>query len=244
MTGLDAQFGDDWRIGLAGGYTNADLSIDDRASSVQIGTYSLGLYAGRSFGPINVRLGGAYSWSDVDMDRVAAFPGFANALSSSYDAQTAQVFGEVGYGFTWNEIALEPFAGLAYVHLDTDAVNEVGGAAALNVQSASNDIFYSTLGLRIGTSWALGNDVVLMPRLMLAWQHAYGDVDPASTMAFNSTGAAFSVTGAPLARDAALIEVGADWMIGANAKLGLSYQGTWSDSVTDNAVTGSFSWSF
>ncbi|HQS11218.1 MAG TPA: autotransporter domain-containing protein [Xanthobacteraceae bacterium] len=162
----------------------------------------------------------------------------------SYSAQTAQMFGELGYGFSWNAFALEPFAGLSYVHLNTGSANEIGGAAALRLNSASADLTYSTLGLRIGTTWALDNGIILVPRMMLAWQHAYGDLAPAANLAFSTTGIDFSVTGAALARDAALVELGADWKLSDSVKLGVSYRGTVSNVVQDNAVTGVFSWSF
>lgn len=178
------------------------------------------------------------------MARTVLFPGFSNALTSSYGAQTAQVFGEVGYGFTWQGLALEPFAGLTYVHLNTGSAQEIGGAAALSLQSSTADITYATLGLRLGTNWALGNGTTLMPRMMIGWQHAFGDLDPAAYLAFTSTGANFNVTGAPLARNAALLELGADWKLSESIKLGVSYRGTLSNTVQDNAVTGSFTWSF
>jgi outer membrane autotransporter protein len=79
---------------------------------------------------------------------------------------------------------------------------------------------------------------------MIAWQHAFGDLDPATSVYFSTTGAGFSVTGAPLASDAALVALGLDLRITDRARLGIAYQGTLSGSLQDNAATGHFSWNF
>jgi outer membrane autotransporter protein len=57
----------------------------------------------------------------------------------SWIAGTGQVFGEVGFGTAIQSVAVEPFAGLAYVHLDTAGFNESGGASALSAPGASQD---------------------------------------------------------------------------------------------------------
>ncbi|MPZ12782.1 MAG: hypothetical protein GEU89_21695, partial [Kiloniellaceae bacterium] len=49
------------------------------------------------------------------------------------------------------------------------------------------------------------------PRLSAAWQHGFGDLTPAASLAFaGTTNADFTVTGVPLARDSAVIDAGLD----------------------------------
>jgi hypothetical protein len=43
-----------------------------------------------------------------------------------------------------------------------------------------------------------------------AWQRTLGTVNPTESLAFQSTGAGFTISGLPLARDAALLESGID----------------------------------
>jgi uncharacterized protein with beta-barrel porin domain len=81
---------------------------------------------------------------------------------------------------------------------------------------------------------------LLTPHASVAWQHAIGDIDPTRSLAFASGGAAFSVLGAPLARDSALIDAGLALKLSAESTLGLAYSGQLADSVIDNAVTGRF----
>ena len=139
---------------------------------------------------------------------------------------------------------IEPFAGLAWVHTDTDAFSERGGAATLRGASADRNAGYSTLGLRVATSFVTPSGAVLSPRASVAWQHTFGDVIATQNLAFLSTGAGFSVSGAPLARDVAVVEAGLDWAISPAAHLGVFYTGTIGSDARDHAVKGKLTWSF
>ena len=142
-------------------------------------------------------------------------------------------------------VAVEPFAGLAWVHLQTDDFTEKGGAAALTASSSSSDVGYTTLGLRLATNWVLQNGMVLMPRASLAWQYGFGDLTPTAALAFaDATAMNFTVAGAPIAKNAALIDAGVDLRISSRARLGLSYFGQLSEDAQESAVRGNFTWSF
>jgi outer membrane autotransporter protein len=90
----------------------------------------------------------------------------------------------------------------------------------------------------------LANGTVLVPRGMLQWQHAFGDVTPTTALAFQGTGAGFSVAGIPIARDTALVEAGFDWRFAPQAKLGAFYQGELAAHAQTHAVKGAFTWDF
>ena len=243
LTGVDRRFGD-WRLGVAGGASHASLNVDARASSATIDTATLAGYAGGMLGGFNVRTGAAYSWSSVDTTRSIAFPGFADRTTARYDAATAQVFGEVGYGMRFGGFAVEPFAGLAWVNVHTDSFAEAGGGAALNGASNDENVGYSSIGVRAATAFTLMNGTVLVPRAAVAWEHAFGDVNPTATLAFQGAVGSFGITGTPLARDAAVVEAGLDWRVRPNIKLGVSYFGEFGDKVSDNAAKGMFTWNF
>ncbi len=243
FTGLDRRFGD-WRAGLAAGYTNSNLSVSARASSAKIDTGHVGAYAGRSFGSWNLRTGVDAGFSTVSSNRLIVFPGFSDTANAHYGATTAQVFGELGYGLVFGNVAVEPFAGLAWVHLATDGFAETGGLAALNVASANQDVGYSTLGARFATSYRLSNGMLLTPRASAAWEHAFDNVVPAASLAFQSLGTAFTIAGVPLARDAAVVDAGLDLRVTPQVTVGLSYFGQLANSAQDHSVKGSFSWRF
>ena len=207
FSGVDSRFGPNWLGGIAGGYTNASVSDSDRTNSASIETAHLAGYVAANYGPWNLRAAAATSFSTLGTNRSIAFPGFFDTATAHYGATTTQIFGEVSYGVTFGQIAAEPFGGLAFVHLDTDSFAETGGIAAL-CGSGSSDIGYSTLGGRTATNYVLPNGLVLTPRASAAWQHAFGSVTPTEALAFQSTGAPFTIAGLPLARDTALVESG------------------------------------
>jgi uncharacterized protein with beta-barrel porin domain len=70
---------------------------------------------------------------------------------------------------------------------------------------------------------------------MLGWRHAFGDVVPTSTHRFLG-GEAFRVEGAALARDAAVVEAGADFTFRRGGVASVTYGGQFGDGVTDQRI--------
>jgi subtilase-type serine protease len=242
IAGFDARFGN-WRGGLAAGYTNSHNNTDDRGGA-NVETGHIAAYGGWNLGAFNLRGGGAYAFHSIDASRTIAFPGFFDRATAHYEGGTGQVFGEASYALTLGRVALEPFAGAAWVHLRTDAFNEVGGLAALNVAANKFEVGYSTIGARAASMIPLNDNMILVPRVSAAWQHAFDNLTPAAAVAFQSTGTSFTVFGVPIARDGLLSEAGLDLYIGRNAVLGLSYVGQFATQVQDHAAKGKFSWKF
>ncbi|HEX7921922.1 MAG TPA: autotransporter-associated beta strand repeat-containing protein [Bradyrhizobium sp.] len=246
FSGVDRRFAPNWIAGIAGGYTSSSLRIGDRSSSADIETAHLAGYVGASYGAFNLRGGAGASFSTLDTSRSIIFPGFLDSARARYDATTAQAFGEVGYGVNLGKVAVEPFAGLAWAHLDTDGFAETGGsgAAALRGAGGNQDVGYSSLGARIATSFALTGGMQLTPRASVAWQYAFGDVTPTAALAFQNLGTGFTVAGVPLARNAALVEGGLDLRVTPQASVGIAYVGQLADRVQDHSIKASFSWKF
>ena len=246
ITGIDRRFGANWIAGLAAGYSNSSLNVDARASSANIDTAMASAYAGASYGPWNLRSGVGFAWNSIGTSRTIAFPGFMDSATTRYGALTSQAFGEVGYARAFGGLAIEPFAGLAYVHLDTEgfAENGPGLGAALAGQSSNANVGYSSLGVRFAETFALANGMSLVPHLSASWQHAYGDVTPGRTLAFVNPALTFSISGVPLSRDAAVINAGLDLQLNARARLGISYLGNIGANARDQAAKGTFNWSF
>jgi outer membrane autotransporter protein len=130
------------------------------------------------------------------------------------------------------------------VRTATDSFAENGGVAALSVNSASENVGYSSFGLRAAALMWLADGMALIPRASFAWQHAFGDVNPTVGVAFQSTGAAFNTAGVPIARDAALVDAGLHLRLNAYTKFGIAYQGQLSTSTQIHALTGRFTLNF
>lgn len=221
--GIDVPVGA-WRLGVLAGYSHTSYKVSERSSDGSNDAYQLGVYGGTQWGPLGFRAGAVYGWNNIETKRRVVFPAFNETLSARYDAATAQAFGELGYRIDLAPAAFEPFANLAYVHLNADRFAETGGTtAALTGAKGSADTVFSTLGVRASTDFALAETKVNLYG-MLGWQHAFDDVTQTSNLTFNN-GSSFTISGAPLAKDALAVETGFDIAVSPNATLGASYSG-------------------
>ncbi|MEM8644451.1 MAG: autotransporter domain-containing protein, partial [Pseudomonadota bacterium] len=244
ISGMDADVWHGWRVGIATGASFSDVSIDQRFSGANTKTYHLGGYVNGDLGGLALRGGGLWAWSEIETSRAVVFPNFYERQKADYDADTGQLFGEIAYPTQIGGIDLEPFAGLAYVSVESSGFKEKGGPeASLRTSGFDQDVGYTTVGLRAATTMMWGN-MAVTPRIEAAWLHAFDDVTPGVDLAFASTGIGFNVDGVPLAKDSALLDLGADFAISDRLTAGVSYQGQYADSVSDNAVKGRLTWLF
>ena len=228
--GADKEIGETWRVGMFGGYTDADFDVDTPRASGSASSYHLGMYGAANWGNLGFRTGLAYSRTDIDTQRSVAFHDFSEHLRGSYHADTIQAFGELGYKFDLGDAALEPFVNLAYVSVDTDSWKESGGEAALNSSGGDQSNGVSTLGVRgsaeIGPDFALWGSV--------GWQHVIGSVAPKTRMAFNGGSDTFTIYGAAMDRDVALIQAGGTYQLSPKSSIGLGYRGAVGSNTSDH----------
>lgn len=244
MLGADTRI-ENWIVGAALGYTRSSADVSDLSSSLDADSQLLGIYAGTAAGPISLRFGGSYAFSQIDAERTIFLADTSEKATTNYDARTAQAFAEIGYGVAVRNVALEPFAGLAWVDVDTDGFTESGADAGLTGSSSASSVGYGTIGVRAATNVALSNGKVLSTRASLAWQNAFGDLTPNQDFAFLSApGTGFTVAGVPLAENTALVEIGADLAINSQAGVGISYIGQYGDDVSYSAVKADVTWRF
>ena len=108
--------------------------------------------------------------------------------------------------------------------------------------SDSTNVTFTTLGLRGEHNLALGTGDAIL-RGMIGWRHAFGDTTPLSTHAF-SAGTAFTIAGAPIARNSAVIEAGLDLNPTPNATFSLSYIGQLASGAQDHGLKANFAMRF
>lgn len=238
VIGGDAAVGAGWRLGGALGYTNSRSRTSDRASSADVDSYSVTLYGGRAFeagvGRINLSLGAAYTWHDVDTRRSTAAAGLDQTLKAGYGASTGQVFGELGYAVPLNDrVTLEPFVGANFSDLRTRGFSESGGDAALRGESGRSRVTTTTLGLHARSDFESAGARGAVQGT-LGWRHAFGDRKPLSTMSFVQGGDAFSVTGAPVAQDAVVVELGVGIDVSKRTTVSALYGGQFGDGNRQN----------
>ncbi|MFP2388291.1 autotransporter outer membrane beta-barrel domain-containing protein [Enterobacter ludwigii] len=227
------------RVGGYFGYSRGDYDVDSRRSSTDTDNYHLGLYAAGQQNAFSLRGALGYTWHKIEGERNVDFSGFSDRLKSDYDANSLLAFTEAGYRFGQPAMNVEPFINLSWIRLHTDSFREDGGAAALSVRNETMNTFYSTLGMRGVTE--LPKNVNLYGSL--GWQHAYGDKNTSSRMAFAGSDA-FITQGQAVDEDVMVGDIGVSVQLSRAATLDVGYQGQLGQDTRINSVNANLRWSF
>jgi outer membrane autotransporter protein len=206
-----------------------------------VDSYHIAGYAGLRQGAFGLQGGAVYSWNTLGSTRNVAFPGFAQSVTANYDAGTTQMFGEFNYRFLVDKTWLQAFAAFNYIHHETDAFQETGGAAALSVASNSDNVTFTTLGGRSVAVLGQLNDLTFVGRGTVGWRHAFGDVDPKIVASFVGS-LPFNVAGTPIATDAVVGEAALDMNYRANMTFGVAWSGQFGNHADENQVRGQFTY--
>lgn len=208
---------------LSAGIGNSDFRLDGRNDRAKIDSKYLAaqvIYGAES--GLHGSLGLSYAWHDVDTTRTVAFAPLAQTLTSNRDADTLQIFGEVGYDLAMGKAAVTPFARLAHVRTASDAFIEAGGNAALAVADTKQETTFFSLGARARLN---AGEPGFQPYASAAWNRAFDDRAGVNPSAFASGGGtAFAIVGSLIPKDSAEVEAGFDYRAGAFS-IGAAYTG-------------------
>jgi subtilase-type serine protease len=245
LAGVDGALDEQTRIGLVTGYSDSSLSMGSGThSSAKVDSYHLGAYAGHDIGAWRLSTGAAYSWHRGDVKRDLQYGEVSAKQKAKVDASTTQVFGEAAYQLHLQPLALEPFANLAYVHVDTEGFTEKGDAAALKSSGDQRDAVLSTLGVRAIKTFNLSPAQSLDVSGHLGWQHSLSDIDAEQHLRFASGGTPYRVESSALVRDAALVGVQASLALSRDVRVNLDYNGQLASREKLHGVGLSLNWQF
>lgn len=239
--GGDLALGETARVGAALGQENSKVKAHGRHSNAETESLHVALYGGVALGPVELKAGVAYSDVDVTTKRNVWVQSVESRNAAKYDAEVTQAFLEAGHTF-WagSRASLMPYLNVAYVHVKTDGATENASPSSLRVKGESDDVTYTTLGLR--SQLELKGGLNLYGDL--AWQHAFGDVDTESWNRFVAGGDAFKARGVPLAENSIVIGLGLNWDLSKKSHLSVGYQGQLGDDVTDHSAHLRFNYRF
>jgi fibronectin-binding autotransporter adhesin len=241
MGGVDAVPIEDLTLGVAAAYTSNHAG--ERVSTATGDRTHVAAYGGWRDGALALRLGGDYGWGTTHVVRTVTFPGFSDTLNARQRMHIVQGFGEAAYDDVWGPLALEPFAGLAYVDVGFGAFAETAGAAALQGAANNANQIYSTLGLRLAYE-SEPQALQITPRALLAWEHAFEALRPEDFLVFEDTGKGFNTLGVPSDRDAANVEFGFDVAVAPGGVFSLYYEGLFAARTRDHTLRVNFSWNY
>ncbi|MGY5409145.1 autotransporter domain-containing protein [Alcaligenes nematophilus] len=218
-----------WRMGASLGYLENRIKLDDRRQTSRSNSYSAALYGTQAWemgsGSLSLLAGGAYTRHSLDSERSISVHQY-ETLKADYKAHSIQAFAQLGYRMPVSpRFSVEPYASVNWHQLHHGSFSESGGQAALRGDSQRQNLSTVTLGLR-GTTELDLSKTTLSLSAGLGWRHALGDTTPERELAFAALpGSNFHISGAPIAKNAAVAELGAELKAGKSTSFGLNYQG-------------------
>jgi outer membrane autotransporter protein len=147
---------------------------------------------------------------------------------------------------------LMPFTGVAVQALRQDGYREsttngatgLPGILGLSYQAETTTSVRSFLGGQATTTLRLGERLRVSPRLRIAWAHEFTNDRQVNASFLAIPGAAFTVSGARPARDAAIVGAGVDVALGRNVAVFAQFDGDIAAGASAYAGSGGvrFSW--
>jgi outer membrane autotransporter protein len=225
--------------GFVGGYATADVKIPDRGSRATTDDWSIGAYFDYTASGFGLRAGIDHKWRNIRANRFVTFPGFSDGVTSRYQSRLLQIYGDVGYGFKFGGVELEPFGQLAWVQVKSDDFREQGATAALRANGRSDDYWVSLLGGRFGFT-----DGKIGVTATGGWRRTWGgDLNTPLAMQF-AAGPSFEVAGPGIARDVVALGLRVNAKIGPDVDISIGYSGQTGGGLTDNGVKGALTFNF
>ncbi|TWC22956.1 MULTISPECIES: autotransporter serine protease [unclassified Pseudomonas] len=245
LIGGDGLISEGTRLGFVTGYSDSSLSMGDGThSSAEVDSYHLGAYLGHEIDALRLSVGGAYSWHRIDVKRELQWAEVSGREKTKRDARTGQVFTEAAYRLDLQPMVLEPFANLAYVHLDSDSFHEKGDSAALHGGDDRRDALLSTLGVRASHSLALSRTQQLQLSGSLGWQHNLSNTRSEQDLAFAGSTDTFAVQSVSMDRNAAVIGARAGLAVARDVRVNLDYNGVLGARDKSHGVGLTLDWQF
>lgn len=230
-------FGVDYRLdprvllGIAGGYVGGTQWVDGFRGDGHTDALSVALYGSFTEGPFYTDVLAGYANASNDMRRKVSLPGVETG-SASGDTSANQFLGQIETGYRIGlglpaDTSVTPFGRLQIGSVHQDGFSESGGGAFdLDVASQTTTSVRTTFGADLAAGFDLGGGLPLGLGLRLGWMHEFADTDRPITAAFDDApGSRFTVSGASVARDSAVIGFSAATSIADNTTLAVSYDG-------------------
>ena len=238
MVGIEKQFSDTFRIGVAIGAGSSWVSVHGMDSSSK-GTFFQGaIYGSYAIGAWYIDAAAGYAFHSVDTDRTVQFSGFSNRLTANFNAHQFIGGVETGYNMDLGPYRVTPFVGLQTSVFAQGGYTKSGGSAALSFGSTTTTSVRSSFGVQLRTTFTLGTMTRIDPYVRVAWAHEFAD--RSATVTANFVGApssSFDVAGAERDRDAALIGAGFEMRMGHRFTVYAAYSGDIAGSSQSHAGT-------
>jgi outer membrane autotransporter protein len=209
--GIDIRGNPAFLVGGALSYERSGLSTSGISGNGNIDTYVAGLYASYEDAQWYADATVGYAYSHGALERSVVFPGVSRTAQGSPNANEFLSTAETGYRLSAGEhTAVTPFAMFQGIVIGQNAFGESGaGAIDLHVGSQTSPSASSVLGVELSHRLDIGSKWPLLMTLRAGWGHDFANIGRSINASFEGArGPAFTVNGAPAARDWAVVGTG------------------------------------
>jgi subtilase-type serine protease len=244
VLGVDHQVSPSLRLG--GGFSASVTDTKVAASSAGTSGYHLLAYGTYDTSYFRLNGGLVQSWYTANVNRTLPLDDQGNA-SGTVASRSTQLFADLSTPITLHkrediQTTLWPFGQVSQTWLNTSNFGETGAEAALSGQATNASVGFGTLGARLAHQWQ-SQETTWQASFSAGWQRAWGDLSPTTTLAF-ATGPDFTVTAAPIAKDAAVIELGIGASLGPSSRFNLVYSATIANQSNSQMLQAQLQWWF
>jgi subtilase-type serine protease len=244
ILGVDHALTPSFRLG--GGFSAGLTNTTVAASSANTNGYHVMLYSAYAKDRLRLNSGVVQSWYEANMKRGLSLDDQGNA-KGKVDSRSTQLFADLSSPITLSQqqdhhTTLSPFGQVSQIWLQTSSFGETGARARLTGLATNANTGFGTLGARLSHQWKAG-EKDWQAGISAGWQRAWGALSPTTTLAF-ATGPGFTVSAAPMARDAAIVEVGIGASLGDSSRFNLVYSATLARQSTSQMLQAQLQWSF
>ena len=207
--GLDRPFGENTILGVAGGFADTDLEMDDDFADADVRSWYASAYGTWYRGCLHIDGSASYAENDFDQDRLLIVGDDVREVRSSHEGETFA--GRLSAGCeveVAERVRIEPYAAVDYIRTKEDGFTERGaGVMSLRVDGRTSDAVLSEVGMRVGSRVPVGDTgTILAPELVAGWVHQYDAGDRDLVAGFSAApGSSFVTTGRDVPDDTARV---------------------------------------
>jgi outer membrane autotransporter protein len=204
------------RLGFYGGYVHNYIGTNANESS-QVNGGTFGSYYVTSFDRQYVLGIGGFEYDGFDSRRRISFAGLT--AEGDTEGWKGYYYTESGVTFGDHLLAVQPFAGLQYIHFRQNGFTETGAAAAnLAVPGINTNSLRSAIGSRFFSKNDRLDGISFTPEFRALWLHEFLETQTGFSTFFSEVGGgnSFAINGLGMGRDWGVLGTGLNCDFGCN----------------------------
>lgn len=237
--GYDYLLDDGLLAGISGGYANTNVDIKDSDSHGDIDSYLGSLYGSWFTEKWYVDSALSYAHHRFNNFRTIEVGGISEGAHSEHDGDALSAYIESGFNIYIEDWLLQPFTAFRCTSLYEESYKESGAAGVnLYVDDRTTQSLLMNLGTRLSRPFKL-KDWVVIPEMMVAWDHDFDVDDNRLVTAFDSAPAMkFASEGRDIEKDGILAGFGLTMINKDHVSISVNYNGQFRNNFVSHAFIG------